>query len=102
MEATFEPQVSWAEAALSHWRFQLETQNCSKPGDKTMARVLIIDDETNIRVMIKLALRGAGHSVGMASDGREGLETFQDGVRWDLVLLDQRMPGMEGIEVLRE
>src|SRR5438874_8150519 len=67
-----------------------------------MARILIIDDETNIRVMIKLALRGAGHSVGMASDGREGLESFQDGARWDLVLLDQRMPGMDGIEVMRE
>jgi DNA-binding response OmpR family regulator len=67
-----------------------------------MARILIIDDETNIRVMIKLALRGAGHSVGMAEDGREGLDTFQTGERWDLVLLDQRMPGMEGIDVLRE
>ena len=66
-----------------------------------MARVLVIDDETNIRLMIRLALKASGHEVVGAADGAEGLELFGSG-NFDLVLLDQRMPGMEGLEVLRE
>jgi DNA-binding response OmpR family regulator len=66
------------------------------------ARILIIDDETNIRTMIRLALEHVGYHVETASDGREGLQKFGNGSNWDLVLLDQRMPGMPGIEVQRE
>jgi DNA-binding response OmpR family regulator len=67
-----------------------------------MARILVIDDELNIRLMIRLALQHVGHTVELASDGPEGLDRFGDGQPWDLVLLDQRMPGMEGLEVLSE
>ncbi len=67
-----------------------------------MARILVIDDENNIRMMLRLALQHVGHTVETAADGFEGLEKFGDGTGWDLVLLDQRMPGMEGLEVLRE
>ncbi len=66
------------------------------------ARVLVIDDEANIRMMVRLALEHAGHTVETAADGPEGLEKFGTGHPWDLVLLDQRMPGMEGLDVLRE
>ena len=52
--------------------------------------------------MIKLALTHAGYDVDTAADGPEGLTKFADGSSWDLVLLDQRMPGMSGIEVLKE
>ncbi len=64
------------------------------------ARILVIDDETNIRTMIKLALEHVGHTIETASEGKEGLEKYGDGKDFDLVLLDQRMPGMPGIEVL--
>lgn len=67
-----------------------------------MAHILIVDDESNIRMMLRLALQHAGHAVEVAADGYEGLEKFGNGAAWDLVLLDQRMPGMEGLEVLRE
>src|SRR5438034_8537810 len=67
-----------------------------------MARILVIDDEHNIRTMIRLALQHVGHTVETAADGLEGLEKFGNGTAWDLTLLDQRMPGMEGLEVLRE
>lgn len=65
-----------------------------------MSRILVIDDENNIRLMVRLALQANGHIVETASDGREGLELFtrED---FDAILLDQRMPGMDGIEVLR-
>lgn len=64
-------------------------------------RVLIIDDEENIRRVIRLTLQAAGYEVGEASDGQRGLEAFGDGTSWDAVLLDQRMPGMDGLETLR-
>jgi DNA-binding response OmpR family regulator len=68
-----------------------------------MARLLIVDDESNIRTMLRLALSQGGQQTDTASDGPEGLEKFGPaGADWDLVLLDQRMPGMEGLEVLRE
>ena len=52
--------------------------------------------------MIKLVLDHAGYGVDAAADGIEGLEKYGNGESWDLVLLDQRMPGMPGIEVQRE
>jgi DNA-binding response OmpR family regulator len=67
-----------------------------------MARILVIDDENNIRMMVRLALEQVGHTVDTAEDGPGGLDKFGDGSRVDLVLLDQRMPGMEGLDVLRE
>lgn len=66
-----------------------------------MARILLVDDEHNIRLMVSLALRHVGHEVETASDGVEAIEKFADGRSWDLVLLDQRMPGPQGLEVLR-
>ncbi len=67
-----------------------------------MARILIVDDENSIRMMMRLALKSAGYDVDTAADGFEALERFGDGATYNLVLLDQRMPGMEGLEVLRE
>ena len=64
-------------------------------------RILIIDDEANIRRVIRLTLEAAGYEVGEASDGERGLEAYKDGSTWDAVLLDQKMPGMGGLETLR-
>jgi CheY-like chemotaxis protein len=67
-----------------------------------MAHILLVDDEHNIRMMVRLALQKDGHTVDTAADGEEGLDKFGSGAGWDLVLLDQRMPGLEGLEVLRQ
>ncbi len=64
-------------------------------------RILIIDDEEHIRRMMRLTLEAAGHAVGEAQDGPEGLKLYADGSGWDGVVLDQRMPGMDGLETLR-
>ena len=64
-------------------------------------RVLIIDDEQNIRRMMRLALETSGYEVGEAANGEEGLAIFTDGSAWNAVLLDQRMPGLDGLETLR-
>jgi len=64
-------------------------------------RILIIDDEEHIRRMMRLTLEAAGYEVGEASDGEEGLRLYADGSTWNAVVLDQRMPGIDGLETLR-
>ena len=65
-----------------------------------MSRILVVDDESNIRLMLRLALRASGHEVETAADGPEALEKFGQGVEFDLVLLDLIMPEMDGFELL--
>lgn len=65
-------------------------------------RILIIDDEEHIRRMMRLTLEAAGYEVGEAKDGSEGLRVYDDGSTWNAVVLDQRMPGMNGLETLHE
>lgn len=63
-------------------------------------KVLIIDDERNIRRTFKMVLGGEGMDVQVAESGEEGLEAYRKH-RPDTVLLDVRLPGIDGLEVLR-
>ncbi len=65
------------------------------------ARVLIVDDEPHIRRVMRMTLESAGYEVAEAADGTAGLEKFGDGSKCAAVVLDQRMPGMDGLETLR-
>ena len=62
-------------------------------------RVLIIDDEEIIRGSIAVYLKDSGFTVYQAQDGKSGLQQFNE-ISPDVVLLDLRMPGMDGLEVL--
>jgi CheY-like chemotaxis protein len=64
-------------------------------------RLLIIDDEPHIRHMMRLTLEAAGYQVDEAADGQAGLDRFRDGSEYDAVVLDQKMPGLDGLETLR-
>jgi diguanylate cyclase (GGDEF)-like protein len=64
------------------------------------ARLLVVDDDANNRIALARRLTQQGYEVETASDGPHALAGIPDG-RYDLVLLDQMMPGMNGIEVLR-
>jgi DNA-binding response OmpR family regulator len=64
-------------------------------------RVLIIDDEENIRQMLRLTLETAGYEVVEAGDGMEAFAILGGDPAWNVILLDQRLPIMEGTEVLR-
>jgi DNA-binding response OmpR family regulator len=66
-----------------------------------MSRILIIDDESSVRTMLRRVLEEAGHTVFEASGGREGL-TLSRKERTDVVVTDLYMPGTDGIEVIRE
>jgi CheY-like chemotaxis protein len=63
-------------------------------------KVLIVDDEPHIREMMRLTLEAAGYEVGEAANGEDGLAQFARGT-YDVVLLDQKMPGLDGLETLR-
>ena len=63
------------------------------------ARILVIDDEAAIRSAMRMILEYEGHEVLEASSGQEGLEVVQ-AESPDLVFLDIKMPGMDGLEVL--
>jgi DNA-binding NtrC family response regulator len=65
-----------------------------------MKKILVGDDETRIRLLYEEALTGEGYEVVVAKDGREVCEKFIS-ERPDLVILDIKMPGMHGIEVLQ-
>ena len=66
-----------------------------------MAGVLIIDDDPMVRLPTRLILQKAGHDVTEAMDGEEGLQFFKESSA-DLVLVDYKMPGIDGHEVVRE
>jgi CheY-like chemotaxis protein len=62
-----------------------------------VARILVIDDDSDIREVVGEALLFAGHDVATARDGREGLALCRS-FRPTLILLDLMMPGMTGWE----
>jgi two-component system sensor histidine kinase ChiS len=64
------------------------------------SRLLLVDDEANSRAGLARRLTQKGYIVEVAGDGPQALARIPQG-RYDLVLLDQMMPGMSGIEVLR-
>ena len=66
-----------------------------------MARLLVVDDEENIRFLFKEELEEEGYTVDVASNGLEAMDKVKQYV-FDLVVLDIKMPGMSGIEALNE
>lgn len=66
-----------------------------------MAKILVIDDEQSIRDLLNTLLRRKGYDVVLAESGRKGLELFRR-ERPDVVVLDLKMPGMDGLTVLQQ
>jgi len=65
------------------------------------ARILVVDDEPQIRRVLRSALSSAGYEVQDARNGEEALQKIRD-AKFDLVILDVNMPGMSGIQTCRE
>lgn len=65
-----------------------------------MKKILVVDDEENIRLLYEEELKEEGYEVITASNGREALESVK-AHHPDLIVLDIRMPEMDGIEFLR-
>lgn len=71
------------------------------PRQSQKRRILVVDDEKNIRLTVQHSLIAADYEVDTAANGADGLDRFHDG-HYDLILMDLRMPQMNGIEMLRE
>ena len=66
-----------------------------------MARILVIDDDPDMRAMLEQTLKAAGHEVISAADGKEGMEQHCTSPA-DLVITDLYMPNQEGLETIGE
>ena len=63
-------------------------------------RILVIDDDEAIRKSFILALEGSAHRVDTAESGEEGIGMEKKN-KYDLIFLDLKMPGLDGVETLR-
>jgi len=64
-------------------------------------KILIVDDEENIRLLFKEELEDEGYTVDLASNGFEAIDKVKNN-SYDLVVLDIKMPGIDGIQTLNE
>lgn len=64
-------------------------------------RILIVDDQEDVRLLLSFILKGAGHDVVEARDGRSALLALERDPAIDVAVLDVQMPDMTGWEVLR-
>jgi CheY-like chemotaxis protein len=66
-----------------------------------MKRILLIEDDDNIRSLLRMSLEGLGYEVTEACDGKQGLASYRTNPA-DLVLTDLVMPEKEGLETIQE
>lgn len=66
-----------------------------------MATILAVDDSASMRQMVTFTLKGAGHDVVEAENGKEALDKAK-GQQFDLVISDVNMPIMDGIALIKE
>lgn len=69
-------------------------------GRSAVAKILIVDDDMAVQATIRLLPEWAGHSVVVASNGRKELDVLESG-KFELLLLDIFMPGIDGLEMMR-
>jgi CheY-like chemotaxis protein len=65
-----------------------------------MKRILVVEDEDPIKQLLKEELEDEGYDITTVSSGKEALSLLNELEKPDLIILDLRMPGMNGIEVM--
>jgi excisionase family DNA binding protein len=90
------------------WRFRkkdvdawLERNRVDKSADTDRPRILVVDDEQAVRDLLVKALSEEDWDVDTAPDGPTAIECMR-GTEYDLLITDLRMPGMDGLSVIRE
>ncbi|HTK81161.1 MAG TPA: response regulator [Bacteroidota bacterium] len=69
-------------------------------GTEAKARILVVDDEDDLRMLLEHVVTSAGYAVTTAEDGQDAIAKIQNNT-FDLALLDIQMPNASGIEVLK-
>jgi CheY-like chemotaxis protein len=64
-------------------------------------RILVIEDQSQVRSVILTVLRAKGYDVVGANDGASGLKTFNES-SFDLAIIDLYLPGVDGVKVIKE
>lgn len=67
-----------------------------------MTRILMVEDDQDIRELIAARLRHAGHGVRAVADADAALEVMRSDVQPELLVLDVGLPGMDGLELLQQ
>ena len=92
----------WTSPGPSHTVGRVSTKStpAARPADGSGAKVLVVDDEAAMRLGLREVLTRAGYAVELAEDGDQAVARIDRG-GLDVVITDLRMPGRDGLEVLR-
>jgi CheY-like chemotaxis protein len=83
-------------------QFQLCSPTVSTPTTARIpGRILVIDDDKSARLLLERVLSRAGHTVTLVDNGEQGLQLLQQN-SYDLIITDKNLPGVDGLEVLRQ
>jgi excisionase family DNA binding protein len=87
---------------IDAWLDSQRTRSSARPAaPPARPRVLVVDDEASIRDLLAKTLALANYDVDVSPDGRSALERVRM-YRYDLLIADLKMPGMDGLAVIRE
>jgi excisionase family DNA binding protein len=95
---------AWLETQRPRGTRGTSTQPAPRPSPSAAGgrpRVLVVDDEATIRDLLSKTLALAEYDVDMAADGRTALERLRI-IPYDLLITDLKMPGVDGLTVIRE
>lgn len=105
----FRVEIPFVEAAFSDSFANKDAGNVVAFGDPFIRhrarikqlRILVADDQHANRVVLSRILEHAGHKVSVVSDGEKALDAFEE-IQFDLAVLDMHMPGVSGLDVIRQ
>jgi excisionase family DNA binding protein len=92
---------AWLESQRPRNARPIPTPSRTAAPQTTRARVLVVDDEASIRDLLSKTLALAEYDVDLAPDGRTALERLRI-IPYDLLITDLKMPGVDGLTVIRE
>jgi PAS domain S-box-containing protein len=98
--STFTVQLPFTVTAAATEPTGKDVETASVRGEDAPLRVLLVDDQESNLIFAEHLLLHHGHSVVLTHDGRQALHEWEQG-RFDLILMDIRMPVMNGIEAVR-
>jgi len=92
-------RMNYSRSTSWHWFLQSLLSGESNSQMKMSTPILIVDDEPNIRMMYRAALSGLGYDIFEAASAELALQQFRTR-NYDVAILDLKMPGMDGLELL--